>query len=226
MELQIDSLQKQLAARNLDFSHIALKKNGETVYLVNDLFLSPDDAEKVALGIDTIEELRKRGEAPSGPTGYAWIAATSAIAPAAKAIYDVTKDGWEKLRPTAHLRIDILDSESEKNGHTVTVSVINLTRSGIYIDSVSIARIIDESQKLSLKQPTVRFQEVNEGTFGEPTVIPLPILLQPDISQSFKMFCPALFHNGQRRSYGVADLCYSKLDEPDSDHTSFTFRLR
>ena len=226
MELQIEELRKQLVARNLDFSHIALRNNGETAFLVNDDFLLPADAEKVALGIDTIEELRRRGDAPSGPTGFAWIATTSAITPVAKAIYDVTKDGWEKLKPSPHIRIDILDSESEKNGHVVTVAVTNLSRSGIYIDSVSIANIIDESQKLSIKQPTVQFREVNDATFGDPVVTPLPILLQPDIPRTFEMLCPALFHNGERRSYGVADLNYSKLDEPTSDHVSFTFRLR
>jgi hypothetical protein len=108
----------------------------------------------------------------------------------------------------------------------VTVSIHNLSRSGIYVDSVSIARVIDEAQKLSLKQPTVRFREVEDTTFGEPVATALPVLLQPDIAQTFKILCPALFHNGQRRSYAVADLHYSKLDEPASDYVSFTFRLR
>jgi len=215
MHLPIDELRKQLGARNLDLSHIALRNNGETAFLVNDVFLSPADAERVAPGVDTIDELRRRGEAPSGPTGFAWIATAAAITPAAKAIYDVTKDGWEKLKPSPHIRIDILDSESEKGGHIVTVSVINLSGSGIYIDSVSIARIVDESQKLSIKQPTVRFEEVNDSSLRDPTVTPLPILPQPDIPRTFKNAMPSVIPQWRA---AIVRSCRSLLFEAGRAH--------
>ncbi len=224
--MPIEDLRQQLARKNLDFSHIAMKNDGQTVYLVNDVFLTPADAERVAQGLNNLEEFRRPGDVSTGPAGVAWLAAANTLAPVVKTIYDIGKDGWEKFKPSSDLKISVIDSQFDGKDHLVTLSVTNLTPSGIYIDAVSIAKLLSGPEKLSLKQPTVTFTTVNTASFGRHVAAKLPVLLRANSSDNYHMLCPPLLHDGVPRSYGVAQISYSKLDEPAPGEASFTFRLR
>jgi hypothetical protein len=223
MAVEINALRKELAVRGHTLSHVGVANNSETVCVVDGMFISPEDAQGIARGSDTIDDLRARGDLNSSPTDVAFLAAVTAVTPAAKLIYDVTKDGWAALKPSQHLSIAILNSESHEDGHVVTVSVTNLTPSGLYIDSVSIAKSLDKTERESPFQPTVKFQREN-GMNNITTR--LPILVSAHGAETCMMYCPVLRHKGKVRTYGVADLHYSKLDEPAADYVSFTFRLR
>jgi hypothetical protein len=125
-----------------------------------------------------------------------------------------------------HLRIDVVNSVANGKNHEISLTVGNLTHSGIYIESVSIAKIIDKSQRSSISQPTVSMHPVHEATFGNTPKSHLPCLIAADAFQRFELSCPPILHNAQNRTYAVAELTYSKLDEAKEDVASFTFRLR
>jgi hypothetical protein len=226
MALQFDELRQRLAARDLHFTHVAMKGNGQALYLLNGVFVSPGEAEQIAEDVDSFEAIWRRKDPKPDPEQIAWIATAQAVLPLAKAIYDVGKDGWERFKPSRHLRIDILNSTSNGNNHEVSLTVVNLTHNGIYIESVSIAKNVDKSQQSSISQPTVSMHPVRESTLGNVPKSHLPCLIHADAFQRFELSCPPILHNGQNRTYAVAELTYSKLDEAKEDVASFTFRLR
>ena len=226
MALQFDELRQRLAARDLHFTHVAMKDNGQALYLLNGVFVSPGEAEQIAEDVYSFEAIWGRKDPKSDPEQIAWIATAQAVLPIAKAIYDVGKDGWERFKPSPHLRIDVVNSVSNGKNHEISLTVMNLTHDGVYIESVSIAKIIDRSQQSSISQPTVSMHPVHETTFGNTPKSHLPCLIAAGAFQRFELSCPPILHNGQNRTYAVAELTYSKLDEAKEDVASFTFRLR
>jgi hypothetical protein len=156
MGTRINELAEKLSEENLELSNIAVQRDGRLLYLVNDLFMSLEDASNVAQGLMTLGDVQGRNAQQTPIGSLAVIAAAMHFLPIAKTLYDVGKDGWQLLKPSPHLQIDIVNVASCQKQHVVTVRVENLSRSGIYLESVALAqRSIREEDKLSLKQPTL-----------------------------------------------------------------------
>lgn len=240
MITSIDSLAAELEMRAFQLSNLAVQNDGKVLYQVDDVFMTLKDANDVAQGLATPEGIRQRNQGEIAFASLAFLAAAKDVVSIAKTAYDVTKDGWQALKQSSDLQVDVLNSYSSKDGHGGTLLLTNLCGSGIYLESAGLAQEnIEESERLSLRQPAVRMhllQEVRGGmdTPGdEQEKRGLPELLSARISPNdwrhlhqFKISLPKLFHQGKQRTYAAIELVYSRLDEPASRTLSFTFRLR
>jgi hypothetical protein len=241
--MTINELAEKLSQKELELSHIAVQTDGKVLYQVNDLLMSLEDANNVAEGLTTLEDVQRRN-AHRAPIGS--ITAVAAVIQGTKALFDVTRDGWESLKPSPNLQIDIVNVKSEPRQYVVEVHILNLSRSGIYLESVSLApRSIRSEDKLSISQPTLLLsrprglkgidfpsKEVREAEENEPRISCLPIYLRPQFidvrrgPEVFDMELPRSYRDHEPHSYAVAELEFSKLDEPTPGKASFTFRLR
>ncbi len=211
-------------------------EDGQTLYQFVGHFVAPEP------GNDSREASRNQvGNADPASTPMMFLphlipamAAMVKVAGAAKTIKDVTHDGWIALRRSESLQVDVLDTSTNINGHTVELKLTNVERSGIFVESISIAASLSEEDQLSLRQTTVRliFPERWSSMGEQPPREPLsyPILIHAtDFTYMTMELSPRLFEvkgdHKMPRSYGVAQLTFSQLDHPNSDDLTFAFRL-
>jgi hypothetical protein len=118
MRTTINELAEKLSQKELELSHIAVQTDGKVLYQVNDLLMSLEDANNVAEGLTTLEDVQRRN-AQQTPIGSIAAFVAAAVLPSAKALYDVTRDGWKLLKPSPHLQIDIVNVESDPKHYVV-----------------------------------------------------------------------------------------------------------
>jgi hypothetical protein len=237
MRKTINELAEELSQKELELSHIAVQTDGKVLYQVNDLLMSLEDANKVADGLTTLEDVQRRN-AQQAPINS--IALFTGVVTSGKALYDVAKDGWKLVKPSPHLQIDIVDVKSEPEQFVVKVYILNLSRSGIYLESAALAQSsIRREDKFSISQPTLLLSKARSTSSewgphstDNPRTNCLPIYLPPQFidlrrgPEVFDMELPRSYLDHEPHTYAVAELEFSKLDEPTPGKASFTFRFR